>query len=485
MVRFFMRFIYFVLIFSIALLAKNEVKQELKSNSTLKEMLTPIEVETLGEFLSEGIFYGRLRSNNFYFDWEDEVEGKTKDHYSMGMGGSLIYKSAYLNGLGFTTGLYSTQNPLHMSDDNFKYYKVGKGVLSRYNVATKGEYGLTSLAQAYMEYKNDVTSVKVGRQIFESHMTKSNDIKMIPNTFEGVTVHSKVIPNHNLKAGYLTKQKLRDHSDFHHLFAYDDGEGEYDKWRENDDTAMHQGITLSRLKDKGIDDRLVLIEIDNGKKNDFTYMVNYTAVPELFASSTVDMSYKFLVNDFTVVSALRYMHQFDYGAGEIGGANLKTKNIAYTNPDSVESDLYGARVDVAKENWRIRTGFSGVADKADIISPWRAFPTNGFGYTLLQYNWYANTTAYVVQGDYDFTEEKLHAQMRVGIQDFDDDKSGVQADSNVYQFDFIKQFEAYPNFYAKLRMVRVFGDDNKVALDGSKKLNPSYKDVRLEFNYLF
>ena len=75
--------------------------------------------------------------------------------------------------------------------------------------------------------------------------------------------------------------------------------------------------------------------------------------------------------------------------------------------------------------------------------------------------------------------------MRYAIQDFDDDKPGVQADSNVLQFDFIKQFESIPNFYVKLRMVRVKGDDNTIAMDGIKKLNPSYKDFRFELNYLF
>jgi len=36
-----------------------------------------------------------------------------------------------------------------------------------------------------------------------------------------------------------------------------------------------------------------------------------------------------------------------------------------------------------------------------------------------------------------------------------------------------------------LRMVRVVGDKNTIASDGSQKLNPSYKDVRFELNYLF
>jgi hypothetical protein len=91
----------------------------------------------------------------------------------------------------------------------------------------------------------------------------------------------------------------------------------------------------------------------------------------------------------------------------------------------------------------------------------------------------------VIQADYDFTEQNLHAQIRFGIQDFDDDKAGVQADSNVLQLDLIKQFDAYKGLYAKLRIVRVLGDDNTVALDGKKKLNPSYTDIRFEVNYLF
>ena len=96
-----------------------------------------------------------------------------------------------------------------------------------------------------------------------------------------------------------------------------------------------------------------------------------------------------------------------------------------------------------------------VPAKTDIISPWRSFPTGGFGYSLLQYNWYANTTSYLLQGDYDFKAYSIHALIRYAIQDFNDDKAGVQADSNVLQLDLIKKFDSLPNFYVKLRMVRV------------------------------
>lgn len=460
-------------------------KRTLKGNSTLVDNILPPEVDSFGEMFAQSEFYGRLRFNSFLFDWEEQVENKTKDHLTMGVGGSIIYKTAYLHGFGATAGLYTTQNPWHMDDEDVQYYKVGRGVMSRYKVATQGEYGLTSLAQAYVEYKNEHTSVRIGRQIFESRMTKSNDIMMIPNTFEAAALHSKIIPGTMFKAAYITKQKLRDHEDFSHVFAYNDGPGEYDKWLGNDDAAMHRGITISKLTEKGIDDRLAVFELDNGDKEDFSWLLNYIAVPELVSSVTCDTSYKWMAGDFKVSPGLRYMHQFDHGAGEMGGANLKVNTVGYDNPDSLQSALYGARIDVAKDAWLLRLGMTHIADEGDIISAWRAFPTDAFGYTLLQYNWYANTTSYVMQADYDFTSQKLHVQARYGIQDFDDTKAGVQADSDVFQLDFSKRFESVPNLYAKLRFVNVEGDKDTIAMDGTHKLNPSYTDIRFELNYLF
>ena len=75
--------------------------------------------------------------------------------------------------------------------------------------------------------------------------------------------------------------------------------------------------------------------------------------------------------------------------------------------------------------------------------------------------------------------------MRYAIQDFDDEKPGVQADSNVLQLDLIKKFDSLPNFYVKLRKVRVKRDNNTNAMDETQKLDPSYKAFRFELNYLF
>jgi hypothetical protein len=95
--------IFLILTFNI--FATDSLKRKLNNNSTVTFLEVPKEVDTLSAFLSEGELYGRFRLNSFSFDWDEEVEGKTGDHQTIGVGGSIHYKSAYLNGVGLTTGL--------------------------------------------------------------------------------------------------------------------------------------------------------------------------------------------------------------------------------------------------------------------------------------------------------------------------------------------------------------------------------------------
>ncbi|MDY0403403.1 OprD family outer membrane porin [Sulfurovum sp.] len=460
-----------------------EMTHTLKPNMKVVYQQTPPPVDNLGDMLTRGEFYGRLRFNHF---WSDKGES----HYVTGAGGSLVYKSGYLNGFGFTAGLYTTQNPWHMDDEDAAIYKAGKDVLSRYDVLTQGKYGMSSLAQAYLEYKHANLDMQAGRVIYESFLTKSNDTKMIPNTFEGVALYSNALPDTQLQAAYLTKQKLRDHTKFHHLLAYGDAPGDpYAKYTENDDSAMHKGLTLSKLKADGIDDRLITVEAKNSSIDNLLLSFNYTGVPDLVSSAMIQADYTFTMDGMTIKPALRYMKQFDDGAGEIGGANLNTKTFGYDDPDSLDGALFGAKVDLAQDAWKLRFGYTKIADEGDLIAPWRGFPTGGFSRAMAQYNWYANTKTYMVRADYDFDKagvvSGLKAFMRYAVQDFDDYKPGVQSDSNVLTLDILKAFDALPGLYVKTRLAYVDGEDDTVAGDGSLKKDSSYNEFRFEINYLF
>ncbi|MBD3792316.1 MAG: hypothetical protein IE918_09290 [Campylobacterales bacterium] len=466
-----------------------EIKHSLLPNMQHIYDIKPGEADHLSKMLQEGNFYGRFRFNSFGFQWDIEEEGSRKDHFVAALGASLVYKSPVYNGLSLTAGLYTTQAAGSLGDDESTLYKGGKDTLSRYNALHGDPKGITSLAEAYLEYSYNTFSFRGGRQIFESFLTRSNDTKMIPNTFEGLTVTIDDMLGTYFEIGYLTKQKLRDHQTFHHLLAYgDDPEDPYSSYRENDDSAMHRGLTLSALQERGIKDRLVVVEAKNRQIPNLSLGANFTAVPELIASTMLQASYKVDLGTLSIIPGIRYMWQFDNGAGEIGGANLRMDTEGYKEPDTLDSAVLGARVDFVDNGYKLRLGYSKVADRGDIVAPWRGFPTAAFTRVMGQYNWNANTESYMAQFEYDyngFTDMKIVSQYV--IQDFDDNKAGVQADSNVFVLNLMKGFGygGDSNIYLKTRYAYVTGKEDIVTDSGYQKPDPSYNEIRFDVNYLF
>lgn len=483
-----MRFLLIACLFSLLHAKDNEpvIKHKLKCNMTIQYIKKPKKVKDLKDFLSEGIFYGRVRMNNFLYDKGSVGE----DYYIAGLGGSLIYKTAYLHGFSATTGAYTSQNIGNMNSTLVNNYRAGKDVLNRYKVATSNEYGMSTLAQVYGEYKTRKEQIKIGRFPLETLLLKSNDTKMIPNTFEGVYFRTRSLPKTTIKTAYLTKQKLRDHIQFHHVLAYgDESSDPYSKWTQNDDGGMHQGITLSKLADKNIKDRLFVLDVINSSLDDITLRASYTMVPELLSSLILESRYMIEFDDLRVMPSVRYMQQFDHGAGAIGGANLKNNTIAYNTPESLDAALVAGRIDFLKGASTLRLGYSKVKDQGDIVAPWRGFPTAGYSRAMGQTNWYANTQTYMIRADYDFSKADvmngLRGVMRYAVNDFDDNKPGVQADSNILSFDIVKRYESIPALHTKLRTAFIKGDNQTIAADHTKKTDPSYNEVRLEINYLF
>ena len=466
---------------------KITAKQRLNCNMTIKYKKRPKPVETFGEIFTKGIFYGRFRTNTFIFDAGAEGE----DHHSTGIGGSLIYKTAPYEGFSFTTALYTSQSPNSIKKEELGNYRSGKDTFSRYAVATKGDTGLTSLAQTYLSYKKHRVEVRLGRFLMETLMLKSHDTKMIPVAFEGVDLKISTIPKTKIEFAYLTKEKLRDHEDFHGVLSYnDDTTSPYAKWSGNDDGSMHRGITTSKLREKGIEDRLWVFEAQNRSFKDTQIRLGYTASPQLLSSLILETSHKFTFeNGVKVKPAIRYMQQFDDGAGEIGGANIKNDTTGYSNPDSLATNMIASRVDFMFGDASLRVGYSKVADKGDIVAPWHAQPTAGYSRPMSGKNWYANTETVMLRADYDFPEKSLlegvHLMSRYAIYNFDDEKSGVSSDSNAFTFDIVKRFPDNPNLFLKVRSIILTQDHQVTNLDGSYKKDPSYKELRLELDYLF
>ncbi|CAA6827253.1 MAG: Unknown protein [uncultured Sulfurovum sp.] len=462
-------------------------KQRIQCNMTVTYKKRPKKVDDFTKILSEGILYGRIRSNTFLFDGgPDDVS-----HYAVGLGGNLTYKSARYKGFSFTTGLYTSLNPNHVQADEIGDYRYGKDTFSRHAVATEDRDAMLALTENYLSFKKSRVELKVGRFLLETFLLKSHDTKMIPNAFEGANLRIRTIPNTRIQLAYITKQKLRDHESFHRVLAYnDDTTNPYAKWTGNDDGAMHQGLTYSKLDAKGIDDRILVFETKNNSIENTTLKVGYTAVPDLVSSIVLEGSYKYkLANGLKIKPAILYMQQFDDGAGAIGGANLKNNTTGYSNPNNLDNAIISSRLDFIYGNGSLRFGYTDVQDGGDIIAPWHAQPTAGYTRAMSRMNWFANTKTTMFRADYDLSKagivDGLRVMTRYAMQDFDDNKPGTTADLNVFTFDVVKRFKENPNLLMKLRTGFVTEDHKVANLDGSFKKDPSYNAVRLEMNYLF
>jgi len=474
-------------------------KRELKNNMMVKTNIVPGKVDKLSEMFTDGMFYGRLRTNYFKWDWKND--NANVDNKAFGLGGSLKYKSATYNGISAEAGFYFTSSPirsLRQNESQVGKVKAGKDTFSRYLVSTTGTWEYAVLAEANIQYQYSKSKAIAGRQIFESFLTKSNDTKMIPNTFEGVVLETKELAKTRIRGAYFTAQKLRDHTTFHDVITFKDEAG--NSWDNNDDSAIHKGLTYQNFKAAGkdVNHELIVFDARNKSIKNLKVDVTYGAVPGVVSSLTGELNYKIAFGGgYTLTPGVRYMKQFDNGGGKVGGASLKGKLVTwtgntatynaskgYSTPDSLDSSLWMARLVLKKGPLKAKIGYSAVADEADIVAPWRGFPTGGYTRAMAQYNWYANTKTINVEANYDFDKAGLvpgfSAMARYAIQNFDETKqaAGVQADSKILHMDFRENFKN--GLYAKIRVGLVNADARTSGIN-----KDSYNEYRFELNYLF
>ena len=277
---------------------ENVVKRTLNGNMTLNYKVLPGAVDNIHDLFSEGIFYARLRSNSFYWQWADN--GANNDaNKNMGVGGSIIYKSASLHNFSFTLGYYGSLNPEFWRPDKSDagLSKSGKDTFSRHKVTTGGHYGLHALGQAYLEYNNGTVDVKAGRQLFESVFTKSNDTKMIPNTFDGISAGVKVAPKTKARVAWFGQQKLRDHEDAHDVITFKNAKGE--SWDNNDDAGKHKGLNYNNFKKAGenTDHDMYLADIRTKYFENLDTTLSYLQIPNVLQDFVVEAHYKIPVYD--------------------------------------------------------------------------------------------------------------------------------------------------------------------------------------------
>ncbi|MDA3947311.1 MAG: hypothetical protein PF439_11600 [Helicobacteraceae bacterium] len=464
-------------------------KHTLKTNYQEVYNMTPGSAKSFTEIFSEGMFYGRLRSNTFYYNWENETSTQNS-HLVSGLGGSLIYKSATLANFDFAGALYYSRAFFDTLEDPVSALKSGKDVLSRFDYSNTGNKAMGVLGQAYLRYRGiPKTEVIAGRQLVETFYTKSNDTKMIPNTFDGLVVETKAIPETGIKLAYLYEQKLRDHTQAHSVLMYGDANStasDNPSWSENDDSAMHKGLTYTRLEEAGVSTNAPLIvgDLHNQSVPNLQFDASFYAVPELLSEVMAEANYKIAMGDFSLTPGVRYIKQFDNGAGAIGGASYSGKlaghsgeYLGYTNADSLDSQMVAARLVGSYGLYKLNLGYTQVFDEADLITPWRGFPTAGYTRSMARYNWMANTKSYRIELQRNANKKGIYTDLfiQASILHTDADESKGYFDENYYYVGFVQNIPGLVELQWRLRL----------GYNDTEKTDADSLDGRFELNYLF
>lgn len=489
-------------------LALRTEDRQLKGNGQIECLREPMVVEHFSEFFTRGTLHRRVRTNLFWWDWaEEKTSGgsQTRDNFMAGLGGSLIGRSARWHGWTGSFGFYSSQ-PLHSenTDPAVPLTNFGRSGKDTYRTRPNGsEAALNVLAEACVEYRYHTVSIRAGRQILDSLLLASNDSKMIPNTFEAASLEWRARAKTKFGATVVRREKLRDHSTFHSVIGYAKGSG-------NDDSGGHRGLTPQTLSAAGrdLEPPLVLITIEDRTVPHLKLAFDYVDLPRLFATAVADASYDFKSGAGWVVSSgLRLLCQWDRGGGAIGGASLtglfardrvfsesaadRLRLASYHHPSSLDGMLWAGRIGAARGPVAFSVAFSQVADRADIVAPWRGFPSGGYTRLMGQVDWLAGAFNRTLRVDYDLGKNRHLSTLTIAAsctrEDFDERKvlagSSLLTDRTVCLIDLVTELRALPRTVFKLRVGLIRADARPavpVAVDYE-----SYRDLRFEMNRLF
>jgi hypothetical protein len=115
-----------------------------------------------------------------------------QDKSEFAVGGKLHFETNPINCVNFGASFYTTQGV-------DKKYNSGVGFFS----SSKHSYSI--LGEAYIKAMIQNTEIKLGRQEIDTPYADTDDIGMVPNTFEALTFSNSSLKDTTIFAGYLKK----------------------------------------------------------------------------------------------------------------------------------------------------------------------------------------------------------------------------------------------------------------------------------------
>lgn len=145
-------------------------------------------VDKFSDMFAHGSANGQIRS--MYVGNQSD----TVDNSATAIGGMLKYESASLNGISMGYGFNTSSDIGTMSGDG----------IERNEELSSANRNYTALSEGYLNYSNSNLNLRLGRQVLDTPLADSDDIRMIPNTFEAYVATYKA-SDFTLMAGNLQR----------------------------------------------------------------------------------------------------------------------------------------------------------------------------------------------------------------------------------------------------------------------------------------
>ena len=129
-----------------------------------------VKVDSFNKMFEEGVLAGKIRAMYSEYDYKSS----SSRVYATAIGGTLKYELAQFNG--FNAGVaISAIHDIDLLTGNGEKFNPGLS-------SSQGSY--TQLTEAYLNYKYKDLNLRGGRQVLETPLADSDDIRMVSNTFE-------------------------------------------------------------------------------------------------------------------------------------------------------------------------------------------------------------------------------------------------------------------------------------------------------------
>ena len=151
--------------------------------------------ETLDTVFTQGKVSGNLRA--FWYDGDRELK---IDRTALTVGGILNYKTAPYEGFSGGVSFFSSNgitSLTHMPESG-----------QTHNLNLDGS-SINTLGEAYLQYTAHDTSLKVGRQRLDLPLANDYYNRMLPNSFEALSIENRSLKDLTFKGAYITGWKYK------------------------------------------------------------------------------------------------------------------------------------------------------------------------------------------------------------------------------------------------------------------------------------